>query len=199
MDGTENLPNKTCIVPNCNNPPRKRNIECSHHALLRFKYGSYEERVRTYVKDKICAVEECGQPCMARQWCSVHYDRWVRHKELGPVGRINAKAGSGYKLPTGYRAITKMGHPNAHKRNGRIYEHTYVMSQILGRPLEKGEVVHHKNGIRDDNRPENLELKTAHHPAGQSITDMLDFCEWYLNKYESVSLSLKPVEEIQEI
>ena len=57
----------------------------------------------------------------------------------------------------GYIRIYMPRYPSSDKQ-GYILEHRFVMGQILNRPLTKDEKVHHKNGIRDDNRPENLHL-----------------------------------------
>lgn len=60
----------------------------------------------------------------------------------------------------GYIQVWKPEHPNAKFGKGYIHEHRLVISEILGRPLETTEYVHHKNAIKDDNRPENLEIMT---------------------------------------
>ena len=87
-----------------------------------------------------------------------------------------------HKDKNGYILIYKKDHPNSCK-SGNIKEHSYVMSEFLGRPLKKGENVHHKNGIRDDNRIENLELWSTAQPPGQRIEDKIEWAKEFLHEY----------------
>ena len=65
--------------------------------------------------------------------------------------------GGKVKTADGYIFIYKPAHP-FHNKNNYIREHRLIMEKILGRYLKRSEIVHHRNGIRNDNRPENLVL-----------------------------------------
>jgi hypothetical protein len=122
-----------------------------------------------------CSAEgECPEPVYARGLCRLHYQRVyvLGHDDPGPVGLLKAAAGEGGSDGRGYRVITVSGQ--------RYLEHRWVMEQMIGRPLEPDEEVHHKNRIRDDNDPSNLELWATPQPRGGRVADLVAF---YVKRY----------------
>ena len=69
-------------------------------------------------------------------------------------------------------------------RGTRYAEHRYVMMKHLGRDLLPGENVHHINGVKTDNRIENLQLWITSQPKGQHVSDVLAWAHEIISRYE---------------
>ncbi len=107
-------------------------------------------------------------------------------KSCGCFRRENARAMAGMNHPSwkGGRSKGKDGYIKISAGPGKnLSEHRTVMEKFLGRKLYTKESVHHKNGIRDDNRIENLELWTSAHRSGQRVSDLVSHAIEILKMY----------------
>lgn len=111
-------------------------------------------------------------------YCVMHYNRL----ELGTDLESPVKTRRGV-VPEGTHALHD-GYVIIKTDDGWAREHRLVMEQHLGRALHSHETVHHLNGIRDDNRIENLELWSSSHPYGQRVADKLKWCREFIQQYE---------------
>lgn len=72
-------------------------------------------------------------------------------------------------------------------KGGHRLEHRLVMEKMLGRPLLRDEHVHHKNGVRADNRLKNLELKVSPHGSKITVEDALAWARTIIARYDVAS------------
>lgn len=106
-----------------------------------------------------------------------------RSKEAHP----NWKGGK-IKTSAGYLICLTETHPFA-SSNGYVMEHRLIMEKMIGRYLLSNENVHHINGKRDDNRPENLEIWATCQPKGQRPKDLVAYSLEILKLYAPEMLS----------
>ena|ERR1035441_7845319 len=124
-----------------------------------------------------CSLEGCTNKMGRRNTglCHTHNSRLVKHGSPRLITEGRNFPGDGHTNVGGYREIRVNG--------SKIFEHRYVMQELLGRPLYPHETVHHINGVRDDNRIENLELWSQSQPPGQRIDDKISWMIDFLSQY----------------
>lgn len=139
--------------------------------------GKTKEYRRCYTKE--------GRPTgydKTQRFCSVECGyKGRKHRPINENGHVHS---------TGYRRL--------HFRGGKkAYQHRVLMEKLLGRPLRKGENVHHKDGDRLNNAPDNLELWSKMQPPGQRVVDKVQFAVEILTLYpefaRTAGYELRPI------
>lgn len=178
----------TLVCENCGKQVERRKGQerehtfCSRECYWKSDYRSQLVAQRNYERNpdarqtRPCA--GCGTPVeryvstgQKRFFCSREC-RWQSHQHT------KQRNAAGYIL-----VFIGRGAPGANK-TGHIFEHRLIMQEALGRPLLPEENVHHLNGVKDDNRRENLELWTRSQPRGQRVEDKLRWAREFLALYE---------------
>ncbi|HEY5026590.1 MAG TPA: HNH endonuclease [Acidimicrobiales bacterium] len=132
-------------------------------------------------RDRKHACADCGTPIDPRSALCMPCWGKAHRGEKAPSwkgGRIRHRQ-------HGYVLVRVPWHPRINTR-GYVREHILVMEEALGRYLEPDETVHHRNGVRDDNRIENLELWVKAHPSGQRAAELLQWAEAIVARYGPV-------------
>lgn len=108
---------------------------------------------------------------------------WNKGMPMPEISGKNSPHWKGGKIKSrGYIMVYSPKHPFCHARTKKVFEHRIIMEKHIGRFLKPKERVHHINGIKDDNRIENLKLFScnAEHMASEHKN-------WFANKNNSLN------------
>ena len=153
---------------------------CKKHYMRQRHTETYVKKGRAVAQG--CSVDSCNRRVNTSGMCGLHHYR--RTKGLPLDAPVRAKGW--HKNADGYIIRKYKGQHQA--------QHRVVMAEMIGRDLYRHETPHHKNGQRDDNRPENLELWSTSQPPGQRVEDKVDWAKEFLAQYETLSI----MQSIQE-
>jgi hypothetical protein len=188
---------KTCSFNPCENEANARGL-CATHNFQKIKGKPLTPVVKkeksSKNKGRFCFYEGCEKEAAIREMCIAHYSQAKRGRPLAPLHTTYGRPRKSKTLKESNWIEDKQGYvyrfAPADERNEKkifgkkIAQHREVMEEHVGRALLPHETVHHKNGVRNDNRIENLELWSGFHPSGQRVVDKLAWAYEIIETYE---------------
>lgn len=168
-------PGAHCAAEGCTTRPRSNDLCIKHYQ--QWKAGTLPDASIVRMVDAAvtrCEISDCNVRAASRGMCPIHARRFesgIIDEEGTKLRDPSLRPGRGWVgKQRGYRKIMMKDHPNA-DRYGYVLEHRLVVEKMLGRYLESHEIVHHKDGVRDNNDPPNLEVHTRKtHPPAHEYT-----------------------------
>ena len=181
-----------CSVEGCDRDVDSKGL-CSPHYNRQRRHGDPLKggaiQIRAWECPDVCTIDGCEKPYCALGYCQAHYLRFKNDGEAMSLSPIRQNKPGEW----GEWGLDVSGYVRRHRivdgQRSHQIQHRLVMEQALGRPLVGTENVHHKNGIRDDNRIENLELWSESQPSGQRIEDKTAWALEWLEQYAPQALN----------
>jgi len=173
-----------CVIEGCDHGAKSKGL-CPMHNERRRKGADMNEPQKRFL-NRVCAVDGCDRKGNDGGYCPMHKKRMVKYGEPGPAGyQTNREPGhitGRHRDKYGYVHLIVTGRNEGVRGPvaGKVAEHRFIMEQHLGRRLTPREQVHHINGVRDDNRLDNLELWVRPQPTGQRVDDLV---AWVVEMY----------------
>lgn len=145
-----------CAVDFCGREAKCRGYCGTHYSRLRRTGDPLGMKRHRYTDGVQCSIDGCGRQAQDRGMCGMHAQRVRRY---GDPNYITPEAERRRRLREAQPTLGKLKPTTYGKRYGR-HEHRVVAEQKLGRPLRPGEIVHHIDGDKHNNHPDNLEVIT---------------------------------------
>lgn len=161
---------------------------CHGHYIRWSRTGDVREDLplRRPVREQ-CSVPGCEKGVHSRGWCRAHYGRYLRTGDVRADQPLRVVLGDGH-MSHGYFRVAVPEDERWLVGGATVApEHRLVMARVLGRPLTSQESVHHRNGDKTDNSPDNLELWTRFQPNGARVEDKLAWAFELIRRYDAVA------------